>query len=140
MRKLLMAMAASGALLAGGAAVPASAADLGVAPAPAPYIAPVAVAYTWSGSYLGLNAGGIWGKHEFDPVSATLIAGPLGGECALPSIGSSCGFSLTTSRDSSFIGGIHFGDRWQFGQFVIGVEQDAQWTDVKNGFVLGANA
>ena len=141
MRKLLLATVASGTLLAG-AAVPASAADLRAVPAPAPaFVAPVApvAAFTWSGAYIGGNVGGIWGKHDFDPVTATLVAGPAAGsECAGGVVFGACGFSLTTDRDSSVIGGFQVGDRWQFGQWVIGVEQDTQWTNVKNTFVLGA--
>ena len=132
MRKLLLATAAGGALLAG-AAVPASAADLAVRPAPAPYVAPVPV-FTWSGAYIGGNIGGIWGKHDFDPVLANYLSGPVG-----PCPTGVCGFSLSTDHDSSLIGGFQTGVRWQFGAWVLGVEQDFQWTDVKNTFVLGAN-
>src|SRR5919206_3087553 len=134
MRKLLLATAAGGALLAG-AAVPAGAADLAVRPAPAPYVAPVPV-FTWSGAYIGGNIGGIWGKHDFDPVLANFLSGPVGA-CGVGV--AACGFSLETDRDSSVIGGFPTGVRWQFGLWVIGVEQDFQWTNVKNSFVLGAN-
>ena len=138
MRKLLLRTAAGAALLAS-AAVPVSAADLaaGTAPPAAPGFAPIP-AFTWTGAYIGVNIGGIWGEHQFDPVTATQTAGSLDG-CTGAALLGSCGFSVTTDRGRSVIGGFQTGYRWQSGIWVIGVEEDFQWTDVKNSFVLTEN-
>jgi outer membrane immunogenic protein len=55
-RQALCAVAAS---LAFVPASPVLAADLGVAPIYRPYVAPVA---TWTGSYIGISGGGLWGS------------------------------------------------------------------------------
>jgi outer membrane immunogenic protein len=104
---------------------PASAADLPArmavkAPPPAPL-------FTWSGSYIGVQAGGLWGRHDINP-TATPIA----------PVGLATGFGGTGGEDSAFIGGFQTGYRWQRGMFVFGIEQDWRWTDLRTGYSLGA--
>jgi outer membrane immunogenic protein len=109
MRKVLLTGAAAGALLAAGVAVPARAADLGVQPAPAPaYVAPVPV-FTWTGLYIGANAGAAWGEFGYDVF--------------FPSPALFGNFSSGRSG-ASFIGGGQIGFNWQFNQFVFGIEGD----------------
>jgi outer membrane immunogenic protein len=109
MKKLLLATAALAIM-----ATAASAADLPQRQvAPAPYV-PVAPAFTWTGFYLGLNAGYAW-THS-DGVS---WADSLGGVA-----------NFKSDRDG-FIGGAQAGYNWQFGQFVVGAETDIQYTDLK---------
>ncbi len=130
MRKLLLSMAGGAALIAA-AAAPISAADLAARSSPAPMYTPVP-AFTWTGAYIGGNIGGIWGEHQFEPITATQTAGPAG-TCP------SCGFSATTDRDSSLIGGFQSGYRWQTGIWVLGIEQDFQFTNVHNQVALATN-
>jgi opacity protein-like surface antigen len=138
MRKVILSTIAGTALLAG-AALPVSAADLGVRSASTAAPAYTALsAFSWTGAYIGANVGGISGEHRFDPITATQTAGSASG-CSGGLLGS-CGFSANTGRDSSLIGGIQSGYRWQTGAWVLGVEQDFQWTDVHNQLALDANA
>ncbi|HEY9214722.1 MAG TPA: outer membrane protein [Ancylobacter sp.] len=82
-------------------ATPAAAADLSY-PAPAAYaVAPV---FTWTGFYLGANAGYGWGEADH------------------------------SSDIDGFLGGIQAGYNYQLsGPFVIGVEADLQYSNIESG-------
>jgi outer membrane immunogenic protein len=101
--------------------VAASAADLG-RPTPAPVYtkASPVVADTWTGFYLGANAGGVWASDTFtaaDPL-ATFGIVPIG-------IGMS-------GNKSGFAGGVHAGYNWQVGSsLLLGVEGDFSGADLK---------
>lgn len=90
------------------ASVTASAADLSRRPPPpAPPPAPVVVPYyNWTGFYAGINGGYGWGSSKWDGLPATfdVNGGVVGGQ---------------------------LGYNWQFGQFVYGLEGDADWTDLR---------
>ena len=127
-RNFLMGGVAACGLLA--ALLPASAADLSVAPAPAPtYVAPVVPAFTWSGWYIGGNLGGKWGKYS-GSVTGTAVPG-------FPVTAGGDGFTFSSDRDSAFIGGGQLGFNWQVGQFVFGVEGDIDATRIRDNFALG---
>jgi outer membrane immunogenic protein len=98
----------------------ASAADLGVRAAPPP--APVVIAPTWTGFYIGGNVGAGWAKNDTS-VSGAIPPAVLG--AAVP-------FSLPLASQtmSGFIGGLQGGYNYQIGTFVIGVEADGDWGDV----------
>ena len=122
MRKVLLTGAAAGALLAAAFAVPASAADLRAVPAPAPtYVAPVVPVFTWTGLYVGANAGAAWGDYGYD--------------IFFPNPALFGSFSSGRSG-ASFIGGGQIGYNWQFNQFVFGLEGDIDGKSLKvtNGF------
>jgi len=87
----------------------ASAADM---PMKAPIVkAPVMVPpYNWTGFYVGLNAGGSWGRQDNDLVTVP---------------GGVVGLSNSDSLDG-FIGGGQIGYNWQINQWVLGVEADFQ--------------
>ena len=90
-------------LLAGASA--ASAADLAArayTKAPAAVVSP---AYDWSGFYIGVDAGGIWGDGHTQNVGAAILD-------AYP-------------KPSGFSGGGHIGYLKQFSNFVLGIEGDA---------------
>lgn len=92
----------------------ATAADL---PRKAPIAPPPAPAYTWTGCYIGANVGGAWSRQNGD-------------FAAVPAVLQSPG--TINLDDSSVIGGVHLGCNYQFDpKFVIGVEGDWSWTDLK---------
>lgn len=98
------------------AALPALAADLPsrtAAPA-APYVPPVPV-FTWTGFYIGLNAGYNWGNSDLTLYSGPAYSGYIPGK-------------IKTDNDG-FTGGIQAGYNWQMNQFVLGVEGDWVWLD-----------
>jgi outer membrane immunogenic protein len=92
---------------------------------PVPYVAvPV---FTWTGFYVGVNAGGAFSTHDnhddFNTNTAFVGATPL------------TGFSAVTSRNndrSGFAGGGQIGYNYQIGSWVIGVEADIQGTSFGN--------
>jgi outer membrane immunogenic protein len=91
----------------------AAAADMAVKARPMP----VTVAYNWSGCYIGGNVGGKWARTSgsVDVAAATGPGGALG--------------AFSTPLDSNdagtFIGGGQVGCNWQSGNWVFGVEGDA---------------
>ncbi len=114
------------ALLAGTALVmfvsgSAMAADLSrPPPGPAPVYskAPMAPLFSWSGCYIGVEGGGIWGSAHntsFDP----LLLGDITGSYNL----------------SGWLIGGTLGCNYQVGQFVFGLEGDDSWTN-KNGSIF----
>jgi outer membrane immunogenic protein len=103
---------------------PAAAADMAVkAPAPPAVSAP----YNWTGFYLGANGGYGWDPTHvyFDPgVFGTIIFAP--------------GFVPTSSTPVSlsvhpegWLGGVHAGYNWQAGNWVYGLEADADLANMK---------
>jgi outer membrane immunogenic protein len=103
-------------------AAPALAADLprrSAAAAPAPiYAAPV---FTWTGFYVGAQAGYGWGKDKY--------------RVSLPSVA-----TFKVSPDG-VLGGVHAGYNWQSGSFVYGVEGDIEYANQRDKFsnsVFGA--
>ncbi len=94
------------------------AADLPSRKAPAPvYAAPV---FTWTGFYLGLNAGGIVANTTgtVDTVTPNIAI-------LAPS------FPTVSASNFGFIGGAQAGFNWQSGSFVFGVEGDIAFTTAK---------
>jgi len=87
-------------------------------------IAPIIAmpAFTWTGFYVGLNAG-----YAFGDGNAQTIGTPAFQTLIAPGIVPG---SLNTKPDG-FIGGGQIGYNAQFGAFVAGVEADIQYTDVK---------
>ncbi len=85
--------------------------------APAPYIA--APIFTWTGFYVGLNAG----------------AGFNGGDRTYGEFGYTPNYAGTLSSGSNtgFTGGAQAGYNMQFGSFVAGVEADINYIDRSNG-------
>jgi outer membrane immunogenic protein len=116
------------ALLAGVAtlaiAASAQAADLPSRAAPAPFIAAVPI-FTWTGFYVGVNAGYGWNVNDNNNNYYD----------------SSLGFYGNNSdSDGGFVGGGQIGYNYQIGQFVIGVETDLQYADIggkSNNYLAG---
>jgi outer membrane immunogenic protein len=86
---------------------PALAADL-PPPAPVPYV-PVVRAFSWTGFYLGLNGG-----YGFGQSSWNTALGTVGG----------------FKTDGGLAGGTA-GFNYQWGQFVVGIEGDGDWQNIR---------
>lgn len=93
------------------------AADMPVRAAPPPP-API---WTWTGCYMGLNAGYGWGRYaakDVNEVSATNVT---------------FRFADFSYDSKGPLGGGQFGCNWQIAQAVVGIETDIQAADVKGG-------
>jgi outer membrane immunogenic protein len=99
-------------------ATTASAADLAARPyAKAPPI--VAAVYDWSGFYVGVHGGGVWGDRRWDetaPIGLFGFSAPLHGKTNL----------------SGALAGGQIGYNFQSGPLVFGVQGDVAWTDAKS--------
>jgi outer membrane immunogenic protein len=98
----------------------ASAADMPVKAikAPAAVASPI-----WSGFYVGVNAGGIWGRTNTDN-SFISDANPFAQSIALAA-------GQGTSSGGGFIGGAQIGYNWQVANWVTGLEADFQGLSLK---------
>jgi outer membrane immunogenic protein len=116
------ALLASAAILTAGSAF---AADLPARVAPAPYIA--APIFTWTGFYVGLNAGaGFNGSNNNG-----FVTNGFGGTTFVTTGGGS-------NNDAGFTGGAQAGYNMQFGSFVVGVEGDINYLDRGNNGSVSA--
>ena len=108
MKKLLI-----GATLAASLAVPGLAADLPRAPAPAPVVA-TPIAYNWSGFYVGVHGGGIWGSTDWTVSNGAgaWANGDVGG-----------------SASDGWLLGVQVGFNIQSGQWVFGIEGQWSWAN-----------
>jgi outer membrane immunogenic protein len=98
-----------------------------LAPAPAPFVAvPV---FTWTGFYVGVNAGYGFNANSGDDYTF------------VPGVG--LVYTGDNGSDGGFVGGAQVGYNMQFGSFVAGVEADIQYADIgggnNNGFFNGFN-
>jgi len=109
MKGLLLAAIAGAALVAG---APANAADL-VAPGPLS---------TWTGCYIGANAGGVWSQTDI-----TWVPNPAGFPVSGPTVAAVGSNRINTS---GFTGGGGIGCNYQASFFVIGLEGDGQYTGI----------
>jgi hypothetical protein len=92
---------------------------------PPPKVAPVYVppSYSWTGCYIGANAGGAWEKVQ-NTLTATNGAPAYFGVAVLPDVSR----NGTGSLDSGgFIGGGQVGCNYQSGVVVWGLETDFDW-------------
>jgi outer membrane immunogenic protein len=125
MKKLLLGTVALAAL-----AVPALAADMGVARRPVAYIA----ATNWSGCYAGGDVGYSWGRSDGFSTNGATTTGIGNAFAPFPP-----GAKLNNSFDmSGAIGGFYGGCNYQFGAWVIGAEGDFSWTN-KEGQSFSVN-
>jgi outer membrane immunogenic protein len=105
--------------------VAASAADLPLRSAPSPIVAAVPV-FTWTGFYVGVQAGYAWSEDE-----AQLFVGgvPVG-------LGT---FGVSTDIDSDgFVGGVHAGFNYQIGSFVVGIEGDLEGAGIDGDLTIAS--
>ena len=120
------------------------AADLPRRAAPPVYAPVYAPVFTWTGFYVGVNAGYGWGDegdelfgHSHFGDLTVPRGGPFTGAVipALPG-GFGTGFPLGGSNREGFLGGAQVGWNFQFtpgSGLVVGVEADLQWADLGGG-------
>jgi outer membrane immunogenic protein len=106
-------------ILSLGAVSAASAADMAVKAQPLPPPPPI---FTWTGFYIGLNAGGAWTRSEVDYTQTGAYLGT-----ALADQAFSHALGSTTTDRSGFTGGGQFGYNWQVGMGVFGIETDINY-------------
>ncbi|MBV9064521.1 MAG: porin family protein [Methylobacteriaceae bacterium] len=94
------------------------------APPPAPYTSPVPVS-TWTGFYVGVNAGGTFSGSSLIALTPSTDFGPFPSGFASAQATGAYPTSLN-SRRTGFIGGGQAGFNYQFGMFVAGFEADIQ--------------
>jgi len=125
MKNLLLSATALGLALTAGSAY---AADLPSRKAPPTYIAPAPVA-TWTGFYVGLNAGGTFGgTQDVNVGTYGLYFNPaVGGSLGVASASALAGTGNFPVSNGGFIGGGQIGYNYQFyNNFVAGLEADIQ--------------
>ena len=84
--------------------------------------------FTWTGFYIGVNAGGIW-------PSGSRNASLLDPNAAIDGGFSDAAFpGGLGSQSAGFIGGGQAGYNWQTGAFVLGVETDFDGTTLSKSF------
>jgi outer membrane immunogenic protein len=96
-------------------------------PAKTPVMLPTAVPYTWTGFYVGLNAGYSWSRLNNTLLTTNGTPGYFGLPgiiVVIPGVNASGTGGLD---DSSFTGGLQLGYNIQSGQFVYGIEGDINW-------------
>src|SRR5919107_723901 len=105
----------------------ASAADLPFRAAPpAPMIAAVPV-FTWTGFYVGVNAGYGWQNND----NNSSIFVPAGTFVTAPAASGTITFA--DDEGEGFVGGGQIGYNYQFGSFVLGVQADRQGAALGGG-------
>ena len=99
----------------------------------APYLAPVPV-FSWTGFYVGVNAGGAFnGGRNNNYGTSGFPVGANGNPAVI--------FGNTgVSNNGSFTGGAQVGYNWQMNQFVFGVEADIQGIARNSGGGASATA
>ena len=110
----------------------ASAADLPrKAPAYAPPPPPPIL--TWTGWYIGLNAGGIWANNSgFNNIATPFVVIDTVADRAIArAMAAGVPLSFDTGNNAGFIGGGQFGYNYQTGAIVWGVETDIQGTSLR---------
>ena len=108
-------------------AVSASAADMAPRYTKAP--PPVAVAvYNWTCFYIGLNAGGAWGRDDNTFLANGVFAAPG----AFPLTSAFLAANQQNNRQGRFTGGAQAGYNWQMANWLLGVEGDINYLERKN--------
>jgi outer membrane immunogenic protein len=83
---------------------------------------PVVEVWTWDKFYVGLNGGYSWGRSD---TAGTFYNAVTGVQVAPTQTGN-------INLDGWVFGG-QIGKNWQFNNWVLGLEADAQWTDERGG-------
>jgi outer membrane immunogenic protein len=128
MKKLLAGSIAAAALISG----PVMAADM-----PVKYRAPAVAIFSWTGCYVGANAGGKYSRDRYELSPGGNYRSPSGGAAPPNAAGTglnSGDFALLTnsyaSDDWGGVAGVQVGCNIQNGNLVWGFEADWQWTSL----------
>jgi outer membrane immunogenic protein len=116
------------------ALVAAAAASSGAFGADMPLKAPILVAPTWDGWYVGGSAGAAWLRSLQDDSSIGSGAVVSG----YHSVGT--GGAAQTATNLAAMLGLQLGRNWQVGSFVYGVEADISWLNAKASTTSAINA
>lgn len=131
MRASTIKAVATAAFTAMAASTVASAADMAPRYTKAP--PPIVEVWNWTGFYIGGNAGYSWGRADTDVTYFSTVTGlPIA-----PPPGSIT--SVRSDMDGVIAGG-QIGYNWQTGNWVWGVEADAQWSDERGSATLLCSA
>jgi outer membrane immunogenic protein len=128
-------LASAGAMALTGAAL---AADLPSRAPPPVYLPPPPI-FTWTGLYVGINAGYTWSNNNtVDTATADVFGNPaLGGGPAFGVASAALATGSVSGKDNGFIGGGQIGYNWQFANsFVVGFEADIQGVAASKGATL----
>jgi outer membrane immunogenic protein len=98
----------------------------------APVVAP---AYSWSGFYAGVNAGGAWGNSG---LNTSTTFDPADGYFALSSVPVVNSVGAQKAKPNGFTGGVEAGYNWQAGSFVVGIESDFSYLGLRGHATGGA--
>jgi outer membrane immunogenic protein len=88
-------------------------------------VAPIVPVFTWTGFYIGVNAGVAFGDENND--SIFIPPGTFG-----PGTGNFFVAGVGNNNDAVFTGGGQIGYNYQAGAWVFGIEADLQWADLGN--------
>ena len=116
-------LATTAIVMAGGAL----AADLPSRRAPPPTAYVAVPVFTWTGFYVGANAGYI--GSDSGSIFTTGNNGPLAGPSTIFNVNSGARPGLTKVDPNGFTGGAQIGYNYQIGSIVVGLEADASYTD-----------
>lgn len=105
-------------------AASASAADMAVKALPPPVVVD-----SWTGFYIGINGGGIWGRDNLTAVPNDPGTTAFWAACFAAG---ACPRNYGHNTNASGEVGGQIGYDWQFHTAVVGIESDIQWTDVKS--------
>jgi len=127
-------LASAGAMALAG---PALAADL-TTRAPPPVFLPPPPIFTWTGLYLGINAGYTWSNsNTVDTATTDVFGNPgLAGGPAFGVASAALATGSVPAKIDGFIGGGQIGYNYQFNSFVVGIEADIQGVAASNGSTL----
>jgi len=112
---------------------PAFAADMPLKAPPPP-----AIAYNWTGFYVGANAGYAWGTSQIGAGLGGAWVNYLGVPGALdPDFAGVTSAATRTLHPSSFTGGVQAGYNYQMNRLLIGVEADANYLGLRKSYTIG---
>ena len=97
----------------------------------APIMPPAIPIFTWTGFYVGVQAGYAWGGNGRD--FGTLTAVDLDGDGITDVTAVDSGAFGDDDGNDGFVGGAHTGYNYQFGSIVVGAEADIEATGVEGG-------